>query len=150
MAARSWRSSCNGRGKYGASKGYERPITQTFPFEGADPFSPVVSPLPGVSCGRSLTASVGGKMLSYIARASRIKRSRSRSDFEINPTISPNCVSSGAASFKTLPEQVLWQVTTDEYKPSLAGLLLLPGTPTAAFNEHVHALNDELPIVILY
>jgi hypothetical protein len=36
-----------------------------------------------------LNGSAGGKMLSYIARASRIRRARSRSDFETNRTISP-------------------------------------------------------------
>ncbi|MCP1845604.1 hypothetical protein J2R78_008638 [Bradyrhizobium sp. USDA 4538] len=55
----------------------------------------------------------------------------------------------GAASLKALPEQVLWQVAPDENEPCLARLLVLPGTPTSAFNEHVHALNDKLPIVIL-
>jgi hypothetical protein len=42
----------------------------------------------------SLTGSAGGKILSYIARASRIRRARSRSDFGINritsPIVAPN------------------------------------------------------------
>jgi hypothetical protein len=42
-------------------------------------------------------------MLSYIARASRIKRIRSRSDFETNPTISPICALSGVTGFEALP-----------------------------------------------
>jgi hypothetical protein len=46
-----------------------------------------VLPIDAVCC--SLTGSVAGKMLSYIARASRIKRSRSRSDFGTNRIISP-------------------------------------------------------------
>ena len=37
----------------------------------------------------SLTGSAGGKMLSYIARASRIRRARSRSDFGTNRIIRP-------------------------------------------------------------
>ena len=37
----------------------------------------------------SMTGSVGGKMLSYIERASRIKRARSRSDFVTNRITSP-------------------------------------------------------------
>src|SRR5882757_7395479 len=41
----------------------------------------------GSSC--SLTGSAGGNMRSYIARASRIKRARSSSDFGTNCTTSP-------------------------------------------------------------
>jgi hypothetical protein len=37
-----------------------------------------------------LTGTAGGNMLSYIARASRIRRARSRSDFAMNRTTSPN------------------------------------------------------------
>src|SRR5581483_1306241 len=108
----------------------------------------VSSPLP-LPSGPARTASAGGKMLSYIARASRMSRTRSSSDFETNPTISPIHIPSGTAGFKALPQQVLWQVTPDENKPRLPRLLLLPGTPASSLDEHVHALNDELPIVIL-
>ena len=59
----------------------------TFPFGGAGLFSPV----PALSSGCSPAASFGGKILSYIVRASRMSRSRSSSDFETNPTISPIC-----------------------------------------------------------
>lgn len=103
----------------------------------------------GSLTGRSPIASVGGKMLSYIARASRMRRIRSRSVLETNPTISPICAPSGATGFEALPQQILWQITPDENKPCLARLLLLPGTSTSALNEHMDALNYKLPIVIL-
>ena len=55
----------------------------------------------------------------------------------------------GAARFEALPQQVLWQITPDENKACLTPFLLLPGALTSAFNEHVDALNDKLPILIL-
>jgi hypothetical protein len=51
---------------------------------------PTVCLIGALSCC-SLIGSAGGKMLSYIARASRIKRARSRSDFGENRTTSPIC-----------------------------------------------------------
>jgi hypothetical protein len=47
-----------------------------------------VRPTDPLSCS-SLAGSAGGKMLSYAARAARIRRARSRSDFEINRITSP-------------------------------------------------------------
>lgn len=48
----------------------------------------------GVSSSRcSLSASAGGKMLSYLARASRIKRARSSSALGTNRMTSPMCCS---------------------------------------------------------
>ncbi len=55
----------------------------------------------------------------------------------------------GAARFEALPQYVLWQITPDENKACLTPFLLLPGALTSAFNEHVDALNDKLPILIL-
>lgn len=103
MAALGSTITCNGRRKYGGSRCYGRPVILTFPFEGAGSFCPVASPSPARSCGRSPTASVGGKMLSYIARASRMRRSRSSSDFVTNSMISPISAPSGTASLKALP-----------------------------------------------
>ncbi len=57
---------------------------------------PTVCLIGALSCC-SLTGSAGGKMLSYIARASRIKRARSRSDFGENRTISPMFAPHGGA-----------------------------------------------------
>ena len=57
------------------------------------PFRRIASLVPDRSSGPSLAVSVGGKMLSYIARASRMRRTRSSSDFETNPTISAICTS---------------------------------------------------------
>jgi hypothetical protein len=68
-------------------------------FDGEAASSPAASAL----ADRSPIASLGGKMLSYIARASRIKRIRSRSDFETNPKISHICASSDATGFEALP-----------------------------------------------
>ena len=64
--------------------------------------------------------------------------------------ISPIFALSGTASLKALSQQILWQVAPDENYPCPARFSLLPGTPTSALNKHVHALNDELPILILY
>jgi hypothetical protein len=62
--------------------------------------------------------------------------------------ISPIFALSGTASLEASPQQILWQVPPDENYPCLARFSLLPGTPTSALNKHVHALNDELPILI--
>src|SRR5258705_1114517 len=51
--------------------------------------APLTVRLTGALFCFSLTGSAGGKMLSYIARASRIRRARSRSDFGTNRIISP-------------------------------------------------------------
>jgi hypothetical protein len=80
------------QGSQARDRGLWAPRHLTFPFGGAGPFSPVEPPLPARS-GCPPTSSFGGKMLSYIARASPMSRSRSSSDFETNPTISPICTS---------------------------------------------------------
>jgi hypothetical protein len=58
----------------------------------------------GATSRCSSTGSAGRKTLSYIARASRVRRSRSRSDFEMNRTTSPIFVSRCCLLMRTIPQ----------------------------------------------
>jgi hypothetical protein len=72
----------SGRGRF---------LHPTVSFRGSRPNPPGCVTWLRPPSGCSLTASVGGNMLSYIARASRVKRARSSSDFGTNRKTSPMC-----------------------------------------------------------
>jgi hypothetical protein len=75
----------------GGISGRGRFCHPTVSFRGSRPIPPGCVTWLRRPSGCSLTASVGGNILSYIARASRIKRARSSSDFGINRKTSPMC-----------------------------------------------------------
>src|ERR1700688_4408755 len=68
----------------------------------------------------TLTGVAGGNMLSYTARASRIKRARSRSDFEINRTTSLN----GRSKLGTMCVQHSMRTSCHPGLEAIRGLLI--------------------------